>query len=106
MRGRATGLGARMSSTVGLLIFSFIQHAVVEERGVMFRDLRFDERDFVLGQAVAPVELRIGPHLIERQFWHEAINAPRSVLGWLAERHKEPREAGPQTTGQAQRLCF
>ena len=64
MRGRASGLGARISSMVGLFIFDFVYGNILEQCAVVLGDLGLDEGDLVLRQPIPLVQLGIRPLLI------------------------------------------
>src|SRR6267142_653445 len=84
MRGRADGLGARISS-IGLRI-------TLAQRP----NHALDERNLVLRNGVLLVHGSIGPGPIPSLYGHPPVHAAENVLGRLAKGYKKPRKSRSQ----------
>src|SRR4051794_4260121 len=67
-------------------------------------DLRLDERDLVLGEAVVRIQVVISPLLRPRQLRHEGEQLLPKVLGVHSEPHKKPGKACTKKRGEVLRF--
>src|SRR3989338_3225489 len=91
MRGRASGLGARISS-MGLVI-------ILAHRS----DHAFDECNFVLGDAVLRVNKFVSPSPVPRLLWHPCVSRSKGILSDFSERYEKAEQASPIVAGEALR---
>src|SRR5213592_4362115 len=84
MRGRADGLGARISSIVLRIALAHRPNHALDEGNLVLRD------------AVLLVQGGIGPLPIPSLYGHPPVHAAESVLGGLAKRYEEPRKSRSQ----------
>src|SRR5713101_5736067 len=94
MRGRASGLGTRISSMV--LLIRDISAEVHRANNL------FDERDLTSGEAVLCVEVLVGPPLRPLLNWHERVDLASNVLGRLVQKNQE----ASQPAGEVGRDAF
>src|SRR3954447_21362987 len=88
MRGRLSGLGARMSMVSDIKEFS-----------VHRTDHSVDECNLIVCDGVLLVELLVGPVLVPLLLWHPAIDALHCVLAYLPQRYEESDKRGLKVTG-------
>src|SRR3954469_25410697 len=93
MRGRASGLGARISSMVGLLIT--LDHRT---------DHLFDKRDLLDCKLVFLIESGVSPRAIPSLLRNPCINRLSRMLSDLAEREEKPEKSGSCVARDG--LCF
>src|SRR5438105_4155417 len=96
MRGRASGLGARISSMV-LVILSVSTE-------VHWSDNLLDERNLTGGQTVLGVEVLVCPSLRPRLRWYKRVNLACCALGWLMQKNQESRQPTEEVGQRA--LCL
>ena len=94
MRGRASGLGARISS-IDLVILG-------GSAEVHRADNLLDERDLASGDAIFRVEVLVRPPPCPLLGWHERVDLARCVLGWLVQKNEE----ASQPTGEVGQDAF
>src|SRR4051794_38836357 len=92
MRSRASGLGARMSSRVLLIVRGHRTHH------------RIDERSLLGAQTILPVELAIRPHTTHCNIGDESEPLTIEVMSIGAQRDEEPDELRPKVSGEVGRL--
>src|SRR6266436_7071219 len=83
MRGRASGLGARISSMVLLIALGHRTNHFL------------NECDLVRCKFVLLVEISVGPLAIPRLLRNPSVNRLSRMLRDLAEREKKSEESGP-----------
>src|ERR1700730_7716702 len=101
MRGRASGLGARISS-MALLIFVgnwLVGRAVGE---VHWADYLLDERNFVLSSAILFVEQIVCPWFCPLLSWNEGVDPARGIVRRLVQENQKAR----QPTGEIGQGAF
>src|SRR5829696_4953239 len=96
MRGRAAGLGARISSMVGLFAVIIGGGCFIEKGVVVLGDLRLDKGDFLLGQPVSLIKLGVRPLLVQWKIWHKSVDGLECILRRLAERYEEANETSAE----------
>src|SRR6266849_6641744 len=94
MRGRASGLGARISS-IALVILGGTAE-------VHRADNLLHERDLAGGDAIFRVEDLVHPLPRPLLGWYEGVDLARCVLGWLVQKDQEAR----QPTGEVGQGTF
>src|ERR1700682_2438100 len=94
MRGRTSGLGARISSMV-----LFILRGSAE---VHRADKLLYERDLTTGDAIFRVEVLVRPPPRPLLGWHKGVDLARCVLGWLMQKNQETS----QSTGEVGQDAF
>src|SRR3954471_19756550 len=110
MRGRADGLGLRISSIDGLLIVPVISGIVIEQLFIDFHRAHdsLNERDFARSNAILLVEVFVRPPPPPLLGWDEGVNLAICVLGWLVQKNEEASqptaEVGQDTLGFSFRL--
>src|ERR1017187_7830043 len=88
MRGRASGLGARISSILLLIVLAHrSNHAL-------------DECDLVLRDAVLRVEQIVSPSPVPRLLWHPCVSGSQGVLGDLPQRYEKTEQPSPIVAGE------
>src|SRR4051794_23401721 len=95
MRGRASGLGARISANVLLIV---VGKCIVERvAGEVHRpDYLLDEGYLTRGEGIFRVEVRVCPPPGPILGWHKGIDFARDVLGRLVQENQE----ASQPTGE------
>src|SRR5687768_12712895 len=95
MRGRVSGLGARISSTVGLFIVTRFE--------VHRSDYLLDEGYLTRGEGIFRVEVLVRPLAGPLLGWHKGVDLSRCVLRWLVQKNQEAsqptREVGQNAFG-------
>src|SRR5262249_26998742 len=101
MRGSTSGLGARISSMVLLIVVgNCLVGRVASE--VHRADYLLDEGDLTRGESIFRVEVRVRPRLGPILGWHEGVNLSRCVLRWLVQENQE----ASQPTGEVGQNAF
>src|SRR5439155_12429031 len=85
MRGRASGLGARISS-IDLVILG-------GSAEVHRADNLLDERYLASGDAIFRVEVLVRPSPRPLLGWHEGVDLACYVLGWLVQENQETSQS-------------
>src|SRR6266403_2145486 len=91
MRGRASGLGARISSNVLLIVVRRCLVGRVASE-VHRADYLLDEGYLTRGEGIFRVEVRVRPPPRPVLGWHKGVDLARDVLGWLVQKYEEARQ--------------
>src|SRR6266545_5813902 len=95
MRGRASGLGARISS-IDLLIV--VGNRLVGSTGCEIHGAHnlLYEGDLTRGESIFRVEVLVRPLPAPLLGWYEGVDLARCMLGWLVKKNEE----ASQPTGE------
>lgn len=88
----------------GLFIVYLVDSVRVKHFGIVRGDLGFDEFNFVLRQAVAPVKLGIGPLLVINEIRHKTIDRLECILCGFAQRYEKSNK--PRTKKRYVIFCL
>src|SRR4051794_16732203 len=91
MRGLAFGFGARISSTVLLIVVCRVGHVEIHRTHYLL-----DKGDLISGKRIFRVEVLVGPLLGPRLAWNKTVDLSRCMLGWLMEKNQQARESASQ----------